>query len=118
MSLSASDEIEQGAKGWHAGSSMAMLTSLVATAVAKLIFIFIDQGALHRECQTADHAQSRPGGHARIDWIEIEPIAITLSKENNLFKGQINASDAVGGAIEIDFTGNDTGTNLNFLDAV
>ena len=67
---------------------MAMLTSLVGNGVAKLIFIFIDQGALHRECQTADHAQSRPGGQRPYDWIEIEPIAITLSKENNLLRAR------------------------------
>ena len=116
MSLSGLEiEIEQGAKGWHAGPSMAMLTSLVgngngqsSSSFSSIKALFIENAKL-RIMRNPDPADS-----ARIDWIEIEPIAITLSKENNLFKGKINASDAVGGAIEIDFTGNDTGTNLNF----
>ncbi|MGC6484060.1 MAG: DUF3971 domain-containing protein [Candidatus Puniceispirillales bacterium] len=116
MSLSGLEiEIEQGSKGWHAGPSMALLTSLVdddnaisggpLTAIRSL---FVDDAKL-RIMRNPD-----PADVARIDWIEIEPIAITLSKKNNVFQGKINASDAVGGAFEIDFTGNAAGTDLNF----
>ena len=117
MSLSGLEiEIEQGSKGWHAGPSMAMLISLVnnntnsrnTSTLTSIKALHINDAKLRimRSPNVADTG--------RTDWIEIEPIAITLSKENNLFKGQINASDAVGGAVEIDFTGNDQGTNLDF----
>lgn len=116
MSISGLEiQVEQGPQGWHAGPSMAMLTSLVnngdetaGSALTAIKSLFINDARLRIM------RSPNPVDAARIDWIEIEPIAITLSKKNNLLQGKINASDAVGGTIEIDFTGNTTGTDLNF----
>ena len=110
-------EIAHGDQGWHAGPSMALITALMrenaenaasSDALSSIRNIFIGNAKLVIKRKPTGH-------HSGVDdEIILSPIAINMQHRNNKIAGSINVKDAVGGAVVINFSGNETGTAIEF----
>lgn len=107
-------EIEHGAKGWHAGPSMALITSLLrdgqggggGNTLSALRKLYIGNARL----KVSQPSTTIEGEQ---DWVIIEPIAITLNHRSDRLEGNIVATNPGGGEVAVDFTSNESGTDMN-----
>lgn len=114
-------EIAHGQEGWHAGPSMALITSLMkgnaenavnsqALSSIRNIYIGNAEVKIHRAPQAID--DGRP------DTIVLSPIGISMRYQRNQINGNININNADGGAVEVGFTGNSNGSEVEFSAAL
>ena len=110
-------EISHGREGWHAGPSMALITSLMrenaanasdssALASIKNIYIGNARVIINREIQGRNDLTAGQ--------IILEPIGISLKHAKNRIKGSISVNNPEGGEVVIDFDGDETGRTINF----
>ena len=114
-------EIVHGDEGWHAGPSMALITALMrenaenaasSDALSSIRNIFIGNAKLVVKRKPLAH-------HGDFEEeIVLSPIAINMQHNNNRISGRIQVKNAVGGAVDINFSGNETGSALEFTSSL
>lgn len=111
-------EVIHGAEGWHAGPSMALITSLMQGNAENAL----DSGAL-------SSIRNIYIGNARVvirrmkdallegtpETIELSPIGISMRYQNNKIQGDININNSLGGQVKVEFAGNRTGNEIQFF---
>ena len=114
-------EIVHGDEGWHAGPSMALITALMrenaenaasSDALSSIRNIFIGNAKLVvKRKPLAHHGDFE-------DEIILSPIAINMQHDNNRISGSIQVKNAVGGAVIVNFSGNETGSAIEFTSSL
>ena len=110
-------EISHGEQGWHAGPSMALITSLMrenaqnvadSDALSSIRNIYIGNAKLViKKLPTQHH-------NANSDTIVLSPIAINMQHKSDQIVGSITINNAMGGAVSVNFTGDETGNSVDF----
>ena len=110
-------EILHGKDGWHAGPSMALVTSLMrenvanaadSSALASIKNIYIGNAKIIINRSTSLDVAETP------ERIILEPIGISMRHAARRIIGSININNPNGGEIIIDFDGNQNGRDINF----
>lgn len=114
-------EIAHGREGWHAGPSMALITSLMqgnvenavdSQALASIRNIYIGNAQVTIRRDPAAIKDDRP------DTIVLSPIGISMRYQEDRINGYISINNSLGGAVKVDFSGNNTGTEIKFSTAL
>ena len=110
-------EISHGDDGWHAGPSMALITSLMrenaanaadSSALASIKNIYIGNARVIINRSDNKNVLDQP------EQIVLEPIGISMRHVADRIKGSININNTDGGEVIIDFDGNQNGREINF----
>ena len=114
-------EIVHGDEGWHAGPSMALITALMrenaenaasSDALSSIRNIFIGNAKLVVKRKPLAHH----GDYE--EKITLSPIAINMKHNNNQISGSIQVKNAVGGTVVVNFSGNQSGSAIEFTSSL
>ena len=114
-------EIVHGEEGWHAGPSMALITALMqenaenaasSDALASIRDIYIGNAKLVVKRKPLAH-------HSDFEEeIVLSPIAINMHHKGNKISGSINVKNVEGGEVIVNFSGNETGSSIEFTSSL